>query len=699
MSPKDVFKKFLAFCWTWIKIFVLYFLLGSVFYMFKDPRCFYGVISCETSLFSTYDVIFLILSAIFALFHLKYKKPFIEKILHFGIIFFLVFLLISIIIALTKDFSSFSFSLLIGTNFLLLFISFLVSYLCFRFEREIVFVLKPLLKFVGILIASCLIVAFPLTLLNGILSFLMPGFVDFYWKNLPLFGFFVLLMMAALTFLYYKNKKVKRFFIFLSSISAVCLFLIISIRIFVLTPLIFHGTEMEPYLKDGQYILVQKLDKTPKRGDIMAFLSSSDNRNILLGIVVGLPGEEIIVENGILYINGKKLEEIKYSLNNCYFNESFTIPSDFFLSIATNIYCSFPQSSLKNNLHKNSEIVGKVLQISKKISSINQNNNSQEFREFEEKIITDFTKSQDNFFHLLNFKNAKDPTFEQLIDFLKTDDTDNYNYEINKFMCGEFAELLHNNAEKRGIKAGLVVIEFSNTTTIHALNIFNTTDKGFVYVDVTGKNFTEIRKPYLEQKCNYDKIAYIQEGKIAGLISIDVSNIEPEYDFYEKFSSNYKDFLSRLEKYEKRVSNYEEKVNLHNNEVDKYNERAQKYTSEVENYEKERKAYEERVKNFNEKVEEYTKKGIGDYNQLQIEENELNQLRTKLDEWFEKLNTEKISLDKEKTILDERKNRLDNEKQLLDIERQNLIKEEKKFGTCIWEPFPFGEVIKIHVYW
>lgn len=357
MSPKDVFKKFLAFCWAWIKIFVLYFLLGSVFYMFKDPRCFYGVISCETSLFSTYDLIFLILSAIFALFHLKYKKPFIEKILHFGIIFFLVFLLISIIIALTKDFSSFSFSLLIGTNFLLLFISFLVSYLCFRFEREIVFVLKPLLKFVGILIASCLIVAFPLTLLNGILSFLMPGFVDFYWKNLPLFGFFVLLMMAALTFLYYKNKKVKRFFIFLSSISAVCLFLIISIRIFVLTPLIFHGTEMEPYLKDGQYILTQKINKTPQRGDIIAIKSSEGK--IVLGMVFGLPGEKISLENGIIFINDQPLTSVSYNFGKSYSKSSVEIPSDAFWSIATNIPVT-REWDLLYNLHKKSEIIGKV---------------------------------------------------------------------------------------------------------------------------------------------------------------------------------------------------------------------------------------------------------------------------------------------------------------------------------------------------
>lgn len=330
--------------------------------MFKDPKCFYSVISCETSLFSTYDVIFLILSAIFALFHLKYKKPFIEKILHFGILFFIgyfLIILILFIISLIKplNLSSFSFSLLIGINFLILFISFLASYLCFRFKKEVVFVLKPLLKFVGILIASYLIVAFPLTMLNGILSFLIPGFVDFYSKNLPLFGFFVLLTMAILTFFYYKNKTVKRFFKPLFSISALFLLLILLIRIFVLTPLIFHGTEMEPYLKEGQYILIQKINKTLQRGDIIAIKSSEGK--IVSGMVFGLPGEKISLENGIIFINDQPLTSISYNFGKSYSKSSVEIPSDAFWSIATNFSIA-EEVDLSYNLHKKSEIIGKV---------------------------------------------------------------------------------------------------------------------------------------------------------------------------------------------------------------------------------------------------------------------------------------------------------------------------------------------------
>lgn len=125
---------------------------------------------------------------------------------------------------------------------------------------------------------------------------------------------------------------------------------------------------------------------------------------------------------------------------------------------------------------------------------------------------------------LVNYKNATDPTWDGLISFLRTDPTDGFPYN-GSFVCADFAEMLHNDAEKAGLKAGYVHVDFLAMES-HALNVFNTTDKGLVFVDCTGD--TE-KLGALDSK---DKIAYVQIGKEYGLVSAYKTN-SPDYEFYE----------------------------------------------------------------------------------------------------------------------------------------------------------------------
>jgi len=82
---------------------------------------------------------------------------------------------------------------------------------------------------------------------------------------------------------------------------------------------------------------------------------------------------------------------------------------------------------------------------------------------------------------LTNYNNAVNPTYDQLLVFLKADRTDEQPY-TSTYVCSDFAKTLHNNAEAAGIKAGWVGAEGAN----HAFNVFETTDKGTVYIDCTG---------------------------------------------------------------------------------------------------------------------------------------------------------------------------------------------------------------------
>jgi hypothetical protein len=66
----------------------------------------------------------------------------------------------------------------------------------------------------------------------------------------------------------------------------------------------------------------------------------------------------------------------------------------------------------------------------------------------------------------------------------------------NPYICSDFAERLHNDAEAAGIKCGYVSLDLAGysdsynlgipSNSGHACNAFQTTDRGLVYVDATG---------------------------------------------------------------------------------------------------------------------------------------------------------------------------------------------------------------------
>ncbi len=98
---------------------------------------------------------------------------------------------------------------------------------------------------------------------------------------------------------------------------------------------------------------------------------------------------------------------------------------------------------------------------------------------------------------LVNNNDATNPTWQQLKDFLRSDKTDQNQYILGSYMCADFAEDVHNNAEAARIRAAWVGVDFEGAEEGHALNAFETTDRGLVYIDCT----------------NYDTIVYIEEGK------------------------------------------------------------------------------------------------------------------------------------------------------------------------------------------
>jgi signal peptidase I len=73
-----------------------------------------------------------------------------------------------------------------------------------------------------------------------------------------------------------------------------------------------YGQSMEPSLHTNQRLIVEKLSyhlHPPRRGDVVVLKLNHDNSELLIKRVIGLPGEEIAIKEGRVFINGTPLEE------------------------------------------------------------------------------------------------------------------------------------------------------------------------------------------------------------------------------------------------------------------------------------------------------------------------------------------------------------------------------------------------------
>ena len=359
---------------------------------------------------------------------------------------------------------------------------------------------------------------------------------------------------------------------------------------------------------------------------------------------------------------------------------------------------------------------------------------------------------------LINYNHAQDPTWEEVLKFLKNDSTDDEFYDLDSFVCTGFAEMLHNNAERAGIKTAYVGIAFPEGPG-HTLNAFNTTDKGLVYVDVTGPGFSRLRDDFLEEnnsKCEWDKIGYLAENRAYGTISINYSNLEPtNYQSYENYMTlwtdiqiQFEELESKIDSYDKESIKHQEKIAAYEVDYASYEELLEDYNqnlgdiqqqideehkteqevfnTKIADWEKRKAEYETEVEDYNKMVGDYNNEGIGDFTALQVEKERLDNIKEVLNEELEKLKEESASIDaenekqaeNEKEKLNKQKENLENLRKDLEKQREDLNSEskslntlseefknefgnlktrEQKLNTCYWKPM--ANVEKIDIYW
>ncbi len=97
---------------------------------------------------------------------------------------------------------------------------------------------------------------------------------------------------------------------------AIVVFAAYAITHYGLEKMSVSGDYMNPTLKDGDEVLVNKMSyiiSSIKRNDVVVIKQEGSGHSYYsVARVMGLPGETVKIEDGYLYINGKQLEE-KYN--------------------------------------------------------------------------------------------------------------------------------------------------------------------------------------------------------------------------------------------------------------------------------------------------------------------------------------------------------------------------------------------------
>lgn len=166
----------------------------------------------------------------------------------------------------------------------------------------------------------------------------------------------------------------------------------------------------------------------------------------------------------------------------------------------------------------------------------------------EEKVVLEkklkatlpYNLANDQTLSLINQFDVHNPSWSELKSFLKSDRTEFFPFVDDVFVCENFAVMLHDNAERKGIRAGVVFIDFKNDDVGHMINVFYTTDRGHIYIDDTGDIDESLADLSKDLRCtiHYDSVAYLEKDRNYGTLELGVVT-SFDYSFYENMSKRW----------------------------------------------------------------------------------------------------------------------------------------------------------------
>jgi len=103
--------------------------------------------------------------------------------------------------------------------------------------------------------------------------------------------------------------------------------------------------------------------------------------------------------------------------------------------------------------------------------------------------------------------NLRDPTYEEAVEFIRSDETDKNQYN-QSYTCISFANDFRDNALNAGYRCGYVAIEFGETN--HVIVCFNTSDNGLIFIEPQTDEIVTLttEQPYLGEIIHRFSIAW-----------------------------------------------------------------------------------------------------------------------------------------------------------------------------------------------
>lgn len=115
----------------------------------------------------------------------------------------------------------------------------------------------------------------------------------------------------------------------------VSLLIVIPIRFYIFSPFVVAGEAMSPTYNNGDYLLINKIDKNFKRSDVIVFKHPEDPSRFFIKRLIGLPSEKVDIQNGKVIINGQLLNE-SYVINDTPGDISITLNQDQYFVLSDN---------------------------------------------------------------------------------------------------------------------------------------------------------------------------------------------------------------------------------------------------------------------------------------------------------------------------------------------------------------------------
>ena len=134
---------------------------------------------------------------------------------------------------------------------------------------------------------------------------------------------------------------------------------VVLFRTYIATPVRVDGDSMKDTLHNNDILILNKLDKSYKRFDIVVV---NYNNTKLVKRIIGMPGENISYKDNQLYINDKKYEDIETSRTNDFSLEELyaleRIPDNYYFVMGDNRGNSLDSRDYRVGLIKKEDIVG-----------------------------------------------------------------------------------------------------------------------------------------------------------------------------------------------------------------------------------------------------------------------------------------------------------------------------------------------------